>query len=115
LAEELVVLLLEVAIGATAETTFAADETTGTRVVGATTGASEVVGTTTGTGVVEVVGSGVGAGAGVELVGVCWMRTAGALVVLEIGVLEAASITTGTPSDVKVATARASPVDAEVP
>jgi hypothetical protein len=113
LADELVVLLLEVAIGATAETTLAADETTGTRVVGATTGASVVVGTTTGTGVVEVVGS--GAGAGVELVGVCWMRTAGASVVLEIGVLEGAAITTGTPSDVKVATARASPVDVEVP
>jgi hypothetical protein len=53
LLEEEVVLPVEVVTGA-------ADETTGTRVVGTTTGALVVVGTTTGTGVVEV-------GIGVEL------------------------------------------------
>jgi len=105
LAEELV-LPEEVVTGAAAETAFAAEETTGTRVVGTTTGALVVVGTTTGTGVVEVVG----AGAGVELSGVCWMSTAGASVLLE-----AAGIMTGTPSEVKVATATAPPVEVEVP
>ena len=110
MAEELV-LPEEVVTGAAAETAFAAEETTGTRVVGTTTGALVVVGTTTGTGVVEVVG----AGAGVELSGVCWMSTAGASVLLEAGVLEAAGIMTGTPSEVKVATATAPPVEVEVP
>jgi hypothetical protein len=106
LAEEEVVLPMGV------ETTGAGDETTGTSVVGTTTGATVVVGfTTTGAGVFEVV-------VDVELLVVCSMKTAGACVLVGIGVLEVvagAGIRTGTPSDVTVATSTGAPVEKEVP
>jgi hypothetical protein len=91
LAEEEVVLPVGVVTGA-------GDETTGTSVVGTTTGATVVVGfTTTGAGVVEVVD--------VVLSVVFSMKTAGACVLMGTGVLvlevvAGAGIRTGTPSDV---------------
>lgn len=93
--------------------TGAGDETTGTRVVGTTTGATVVVGfTTTGAGVFDVV-------VDVVLL-VCSMKTAGACVLMGIGVLllevvAGAGIRTGTPWDVTVATSTGAPVEKEVP
>ncbi len=103
----------EVVLPMGVETTGAGDETTGTSVVG-TTGAAVVVGfTTTGAGVFEVV-------VDVELLVVCSMKTAGACVLVGIGVLvlevvAGAGIRTGTPSDVTVATSTGAPVEKEVP
>jgi hypothetical protein len=107
LAEEEVVLPVGVEIGA-------GDETTGTSVVGTTTGATGVVGfTTTGAGVFDVV-------VDVELLVVCSMRTAGACVLMGTGVfvlevVAGAGTRTGIPWDVTVATSTGAPVEKEVP
>jgi hypothetical protein len=100
-AEDGAVVPVEVDTGA------GADDLTGTRVVGTTAGAV-VVGTTIAAFVV------VGAGAGVELLGVSSMRTAGEFELSETRVLDAGT-RTGTPSEVIVAIAKAPPVDREVP
>jgi hypothetical protein len=91
------------------------DVVTGTRVVGTTTG-GVVAGTTA-----AALGLVVGTGAGVELLGGSWMKTAVGWVLGETGVLglglglEAAGTRTGVPSMVIVATGRAPPVERVVP
>jgi hypothetical protein len=100
----------EVVVPAGVDTGAGVDVLTGPRVVGTTTG-GVVAGTTTASLVVVV-----GTGAGVELLGGSWTKTA-AGVLGETGVLglEAAGTRTGVPSKVIVAIGRAPPVDRVVP